>query len=205
LYRQFASGEGNILLGTQMVAKGFHFPGVTLVGVISADAELHFPDFRANERTFQLIMQVAGRAGRGEESGEVIVQSYAGDNPGILHAVAGDFPGFMSAEISSRMTLGYPPSGRMIRILLKGREESAVLKTGKDVSQKLQAVIPKSVMVLGPAPAPLYRLNRWYRAHLFLRGPSAGTLRTCVERSGIDGLNRKGVHLAVDVDPVDML
>jgi len=205
LYRQFASGEGNILLGTQMVAKGFHFPGVTLVGVISADAELHFPDFRANERTFQLIMQVAGRAGRGDEPGEVVVQSYACDNPGIRHAATDDYRGFMTSEISSRRTLGYPPYGRMIRILLKGREEAAVLKTGRDVLRRLSAVVPESVSVLGPAPAPLYRLNRWYRVHLFLRGPSALTLRKCVESSGIDALSRKNVHIAVDVDPVDML
>lgn len=205
LYRQFASGEGNILLGTQMVAKGFHFPEVTLVGVISADAELHFPDFRANERTFQLIMQVAGRAGRGEIPGEVVVQSYASDNQGILHAVAGDYRGFMSSELISRKALGYPPYGRMIRILLKGREEDAVLRMGKDVLQRLNAVIPETVSVLGPAPAPLYRLNRWYRAHLFLRGPSALTLRRCVKSSGIAELNRKSVYLMVDVDPVDML
>jgi len=205
LYRRFASGEGDILLGTQMVAKGFHFPGVTLVGVISADAELHFPDFRANERTFQLITQVAGRAGRGEEPGKVIVQSYASGNPGIDHAVSGDYRAFMTAELASRESLGYPPCGRMIRIVIRGREEVTVQKRGREVLRLLTKVVPDSVMVLGPAPAPLYRLNRWYRVHLFLRGPSALTLRRCVESSGIVVSGGGPVHLTVDVDPVDML
>jgi len=205
LYRRFASGDGDILLGTQMVAKGFHFPGVTLVGVVSADAELHFPDFRANERTFQLITQVAGRAGRGEEPGRVIVQSYASGNPGIDHAVSGDYRAFMTAELAARRILGYPPCGRMIRIVIRGREEEPVLKRGREVLRRLSGVVPESVDVLGPAPAPLYRLNRWYRVHLFLRGPSAVTLRRCVEGSGVGEPGRGPIHLAVDVDPVDML
>ena len=188
-----------------MVAKGFHFPGVTLVGVISADAELHFPDFRANERTFQLITQVAGRAGRGDEPGKVIVQSYVSGNPGIDHAVSGDYQAFMTAELASRGSLGYPPCGRMIRIVIRGREEVTVLKQGREVLRLLNKVVPEGVMVLGPAPAPLYRLNRWYRVHLFLRGPSALTLRRCVESSGIVVSGGGSVHLTVDVDPVDML
>ncbi|MFO7769478.1 MAG: primosomal protein N' [bacterium] len=205
LYRSFARGEGEVLLGTQMVAKGFHFPDVTLVGVISADAELHFPDFRANERTFQLLTQVAGRAGRGERLGEVVVQTYAPENPGVLHAAAGDFRAFMEAELASREALGYPPFGRMVRVLVRGREEEAVAEEAAAAAKALGMVAPDSVLVLGPAPAPLYRVNRQYRVHLFLRGPSGATLRKCVEASRLLERGRPGLAVTVDVDPVDVL
>lgn len=205
LYGAFARGEGDILLGTQMVAKGFHFPRVTLVGVISADAELHFPDFRADERTFQLLTQVAGRAGRGDRKGEVVIQTFSLENPGISFAAKGDFEGFISGELKSRKALSYPPCGRMIRILLRGRKEGDVLGGGAKVAARLRAVAPASVEVLGPAPAPLYRLNRWYRVHLFLRGRSSATLRRCVEAAQIMELKRPGLMVTVDVDAVDIL
>jgi primosomal protein N' (replication factor Y) len=204
LYRAFSQGEGDILLGTQMVARGFHFPGVTLVGVISADAELHFPDFRSNERTYQLLVQVAGRAGRGEEPGEVIIQTFSADNPGVSHAVAGDYAGFMNAELEHRQALGYPPLGRMVRVLVKGRDEAAALRAGRDTGERLRAAAGKGVVVLGPAPAPLYRLNRWYRVHLFLRGAGTAALHRCVEMAALE-TSRGGIVTAVDVDPVDVL
>ncbi len=205
IYRAFAGGEGDILLGTQMVAKGFHFPRVTLVGVISADAELHFPDFRANERTFQLLTQVAGRAGRGELQGEVIIQTYSEDNPGVSAAARGDFSTFMSEELKSRKALGYPPFGRIVRILLRGRREDDLLKQSREAAARLREVSPEAVEVLGPAPAPLYRLNRWYRVHIFLRGKSSATMRGCVEISRVMEMKRSGLMLTVDVDAVDIL
>lgn len=205
IYRAFASGEGDILLGTQMVAKGFHFPRVTLVGVISADAELHFPDFRANERTFQLLTQVAGRAGRGELQGEVIIQTYSEDNLGVSAAARGEFSAFMSAEMKSRKALGYPPFGRIVRILLRCRREDDVLKQSRKAAARLREVAPEAVDVLGPAPAPLYRLNRWYRVHIFLRGKSSATLRDCVKASRVMEMKRSGFMLTVDVDAVDIL
>lgn len=205
LYRAFASGDGDILLGTQMVAKGFHFPRVTLVGVISADSELHFPDFRANERTFQLLTQVAGRAGRGDQRGEVIIQTFSEENPGISFAAEGDFAGFMSEELRSRRALSYPPYGRMIRVLLRGRKETDVLEKGREIVLSLRRVAPATVEVLGPAPAPLYRLNRWYRVHFFLRGRASATLRKCVEASQIMEFKRPGMMITVDIDAVDIL
>ena len=205
IYRAFACGEGDILLGTQMVAKGFHFPRVTLVGVISADAELHFPDFRANERTFQLLTQVAGRAGRWELQGEVIIQTYSKDNPGVSAAASGDFSAFMSEELTSRKALGYPPFGRIVRILLRGRKEEDMLKQSSEAAARLRDVSPVAVEVLGPAPAPLYRLNRWYRVHLFLRGRSSATLRECVKASRVMEMKKSGFMLTVDVDAVDIL
>ncbi|MCK4771898.1 MAG: primosomal protein N', partial [Candidatus Latescibacteria bacterium] len=205
LYRAFASGDGDILLGTQMVAKGFHFPRVTLVGVISADSELHFPDFRANERTFQLLTQVAGRAGRGDQRGEVIIQTFSEENPGISFAAEGDFAGFMSEELRSRRALSYPPYGRMVRVLLRGRKETDVLEKGREIVLSLRRVAPATVEVLGPAPAPLYRLNRWYRVHFFLRGRASATLRKCVEASQIMEFKRPGMMITVDIDAVDIL
>ncbi len=205
IYEAFASGEGEVLLGTQMVAKGFHFPDVTLVGVISADAELHFPDFRADERTFQLLTQVAGRAGRGERQGEVVVQTYAPENPGVRHAVAGDYRAFMEAELASRKALAYPPFGRMVRVLVRGREEETVLEEADAAARALGRVAPDSVSVLGPAPAPLYRVNRRYRVHVFLRGPSGATLRRCVEAAHVLERGRPGLSVTVDVDPIDVL
>ena len=205
LYHAFARGEGDILLGTQMVAKGFHFPRLTLVGVISADAELHFPDFRANERTFQLLTQVAGRAGRGERMGEVIIQTFSKDNPGIAYAKEGDYTGFLSEELRSRKALAYPPYGRMVRVLLRGREEREVVEKGRETALRLRRVAPGSVDVLGPAPAPLYRLNRWYRVHIFLRGAASATLRKCVEAARVVEMKRRGQIVTVDVDPIDVL
>lgn len=205
LYRAFASGDGDVLLGTQMVAKGFHFPSVTMVGVVSADAELHFPDFRANERTFQLLTQVAGRAGRGLIGGEVVIQTFAPDNPGVTYAVSGDYKGFIKEELKSRKLLSYPPYGRMVRVLIRSRKEEDVLLKGKGIAEKLKAVSPPGVIVLGPAPAPLYRLNRWYRVHIFLRGSNAATLRKCIERAEILNMGRTGLVVIVDVDPIDVL
>ncbi len=205
IYETFSSGEGDVLLGTQMVAKGFHFPRVTLVGVISADAELHLPDFRANERTFQLLTQVAGRAGRGEQPGEVIIQSFAVDNPGVAMAVQGDYLQFMKHELESRKVLRYPPFGRLLRVLLKGREEPDLLKAASLTATRLRRVTPASVDVLGPAPAPIYRVSRWYRVHVLLRGMASATLGKCVEEAGILDSGRSGIVVTVDVDPVGLL
>ncbi len=205
LYRTFAAGEGDILLGTQMVAKGFHFPGVTLVGVVSADAELHLPDFRADERTFQLLTQVAGRAGRGERPGEVVVQTFAPDNPGIARAVAGDFPGFIADELKARKKLSYPPYSRILRVLLKSRDEAAAATAAQVAVRRLQPVLPGSVRLLGPAPAALHRVNRWYRDHILLFGKSARTLRRCVEAAGLLEERWGKVALVLDMDPADVL
>lgn len=205
IYEAFAGGDGDVLLGTQMVAKGFHFPRVTLVGVISADAELHLPDFRANERTFQLLTQVAGRAGRGDEAGEVIIQSFAVDNPGVARAADGDYAGFMEQELASRKVLGYPPFKRLARVLLKGKIEEELLREAERTAARLRAVAPRSVEILGPAPAPRYRVSRWFRVHVILRGPTAATLRNCIE--GADVLERggRGLAVTVDIDPAELL
>ena len=204
LYRDFAEGRGDVLLGTQMVAKGFHFPRVTLVGVISADAELHAPDFRANERTFQMLTQVAGRAGRGERPGEVVLQTYVPTNRGIISAARGDFEGFMADELESRRTLGYPPFGRLIRVVVRGRREPEVHRIADQIARGLQQVAPPSVDVLGPAPAPLYRLNQRFRVQVVLRGRSVATLRRCVEAARVSEAATTAVAATVDVDPVDV-
>jgi primosomal protein N' (replication factor Y) len=205
MYRDFAAGRGDILLGTQMVAKGFHFPGVTLVGVVSADAELHFPDFRADERTFQLLTQVAGRAGRGEQPGEVVIQTWATDNPGIVQAAAGDYQAFMLPELELRKSLQYPPYHRLLRVMVKSRSEADAAAGAARVARRLTRVAPSSVRVMGPAPAPLHRVNRWYRHHVLLFGRAATTLHRCVEAAGLEEGGRAGTVTTLDMDPSDVL
>ena len=122
----FKSGEVQILLGTQMIAKGLDFPNVTLVGVVNADTALHLPDFRAAERTFQLVAQVAGRTGRGDRPGRVLVQTYCPDHPAIMHAVGHDYEGFVAGELPEREKYGVPPFGRMVRLIARGPQEEAV-------------------------------------------------------------------------------
>ena len=151
------------------------------------------------------MTQVAGRAGRGEQAGEVVIQSFATENPGVALAARGDFRAFIEQELISRNTLSYPPFGRIIRVLLKGREEESLLKEAGQAAARLRAVAPPTVDVLGPAPAPLYRVNRWYRAHVLLRGTASATLRNCIVGAGILERRKGGLVVAVDVDPAELL
>ncbi len=149
----FKNGEVQILLGTQMIAKGLDFPNVTLVGVVNADTALHLPDFRAAERTFQLIAQVAGRTGRGDRPGRVLVQTYSPDHPAILAAAHHDYLAFVQGEMPEREKFGVPPFGRLVRVIARGRDESAVYDYLKEVAAGFRAAADPSVQILGPAPA----------------------------------------------------
>lgn len=205
----FRRKEADVLVGTQMVAKGLDIPGVTLVGVVSADVALHLPDFRAAERTFQLLLQVAGRAGRGARRGEVIVQTYAPEHPAIQLACALDYAGFYRAESLFRERVGYPPAQALIRIVWSGPESAAVEKAAE------QAVAPLTESgdafwapgLIGPSPAPLARLATKFRWHALLRGPLADIRR--VAQRYVDEarsrLERAGVAVAVDVEPLSLL
>ncbi len=202
---RFRDAETNILIGTQMVAKGFDFPGVTLVGVISADTSLNLPDFRASERTFQLLTQVSGRSGRGAKEGEVIVQTYRPDDYSVQAAAEQDYEAFYHQEIAARRELNYPPFSRLVNLVVSGDEEREVAHRAEMLAEALTAAgAGRGVEVLGPAPAPIARLRRRHRWHVLLRGPAGEVQATA--REALDKLgDREKSGLVVDVDPVSLM
>jgi primosomal protein N' (replication factor Y) len=208
---KFKAGKIDILVGTQMIAKGFDFHGVTLVGVISADLSLNMPDFRARERTFQLLTQVAGRAGRGEKAGEVVIQTYWPENEVVLAAQKQDYKGFYQSEILNRKELGYPPFSHVIRILVFGEFEEKVREGCHDFVGILKEEVVKrnDVAVLGPAPAPISKLQDLYRWQVILKGSEITELRhvTTEAIKRVHELTYVAGQLrwSIDVDPLGML
>jgi primosomal protein N' (replication factor Y) len=213
ILKEFAEHRTDILLGTQMIAKGLDFPGVGLVGVIAADVGLNLPDFRSGERTFQLLTQVSGRTGRGEERGRVVVQSYLPEHYTIAMAQDQLFGPFFEREIAERegIGLGYPPFSRLVGIVARGRDEAAVRKAAVRVADFLES--GASMMddprpeILGPAPAPLEKIKGVYRWQVLVRG-RGGSARALVSGALAQKSALKlpsAVTLAVDVDPLDML
>jgi primosomal protein N' (replication factor Y) len=201
----FKAGEVQILLGTQMIAKGLDFPNVTLVGVVNADTALHLPDFRASERTFQLVAQVAGRTGRGDRPGRVLVQTYCPDHPAIRHAVRHDYEAFVESELPERQKFGAPPFGRMARLIARGPEEGTVFDYLKKVGEGLRQSAEGSVQILGPAPAPIIKIRNLYRFHLQARSPTARRLQSLLRELPGRFPAPRGVELVIDVDPISML
>ena len=203
---QFREGKVRILLGTQMIAKGLDFPNVTLVGVINADTALHFPDFRAHERTFHLITQVAGRTGRGEKGGRVIVQTFSPDHPSILAAAQHNYRQFVEQELPVRRLLGIPPYSQMIRIVIRGENETKTSAFAQQAAAELKVRMEKmKARIDGPAPAPLAKLNKYYRFHLHLRSVDGDQLRQAVRSVTASLRPPDGVQWIIDVDPLDML
>jgi len=205
---QFRSGQVQILLGTQMIAKGLDFPNVTLVGVINADTALHLPDFRAAERTFHLITQVAGRTGRGERGGRVIIQTFSPDHPAILAAAKHDFNKFVQQELPVRKLLGYPPYSKMIRIVVRGENEAKTLEFAKTYAEQLQSAcsaMKSPFTLLGPTPPPFAKLRNFYRFHILLRSAAGESLRECVRSVSLALKTPPEIQWIIDVDPVDML
>ncbi|HUI92283.1 MAG TPA: primosomal protein N' [Chitinivibrionales bacterium] len=202
---RFEKREADILLGTQMVAKGLDFPGVALVGVLQADIGLHFPDFRAAEKTFQLLSQVAGRAGRADRLGEVVVQTYFPDEPAVCAARDHDYLEFYNREIAAREALGYPPFGKLVRIVLSGREPNAVRTLLLSAAAAAQKTLKNPAAVLGPSPAVIAKLKNEFRYNLLLKAASPKALQEAVlaVRQGIRV--PKSMRLAIDVDPVNMM
>jgi len=204
----FRARETDLLLGTQMVAKGFDFPGVTLVGVIVADLSLYLPDFRSAERTFQLLTQVAGRAGRGELPGEVIMQSFDPTHPALRAAADQDYGAFFKGEAAERRELKYPPYGRIVEIALRGRTLERVEAAGAAVRRIAgRAAGDRPVQILGPAPMPLARLRGEHRWHLLLKSASRPALRETLAGAlaRLRDQRFSGVRWAVDVDPHQLL
>lgn len=197
------SGEIDILIGTQMVTKGHDLPGVTLVGVLNADAALSLPDFRAAERTFHLLVQVAGRAGRANAKGRVLIQTRAPGHPAIVAAQRHDVRGFIAHELQMRKEVGYPPFSHVAVVRLDGVQESRVRAEAARIA-RLAEEASAEVEVLGPAPAPLSRLRNRYRYRFLLRAVKRAPLRTAllaVARAAVDSK----VRLSLDVDPMNML
>ena len=210
----FRAGHTDILVGTQMIAKGLDFPNVTLVGVVSADTALNLPDFRAAERTYQLISQVAGRSGRGDAPGTVVVQTYSPEHYSIVAAASHDYRAFYEAEIASRREAGYPPARQMARILLRGIDESATARYAGVIARacrELGCVSDGTVEVLGPAPAPIPRIAGKYRWHLLLLSGNPKALREaakagCAAREAGRGVGGAGgITVSLDIEPSAVL
>ena len=206
---RFGRGELDILLGTQMISKGLDFPRVTLVGVVNADMGIHLPDFRASERTFQLLSQVAGRTGRGKLGGEVIVQTSLPDHFAVRSALNHDFAGFAEKELIERKTPPYPPHVRLANILVSSTDpEEAADEGDRSASWVRHAAAEGSgaVEVVGPAPAPIERLHGRWRWHFLLRSPSAAALGKVLE-AYMDHYRPRGreIRVVVDRDPVALL
>ncbi len=203
--------EVDILFGTQMIAKGLDFPGVTLVGVVDADTGLHLPDFRAAERTFQLIAQVAGRAGRGPRGGEVLVQTRRPDHPALVAAARHDLPGFAAQEVEARRSPPYPPHAGLANVLVSGFDEASVADAAVEVAQWIRGLIRERaegrVEVVGPAPAPLARIKGRWRWHLLLRSQDREWLGRLVRYTArrAPHAGKGPIRLVVDRDPVSLL
>jgi primosomal protein N' (replication factor Y) (superfamily II helicase) len=204
----FGAGRIDILAGTQMLAKGLHFPNVTLVGIISADTSLYLPDFRANERTFQLISQVAGRAGRSEKKGIVFVQTFLANQPAIRFAVAGDFDGFVKEELKHREACNLPPFWRLALIVLRDMKFEKLEAACKQMRQRIDTIIGREALeatVRGPMPAVISRIQRFHRMQIIIQAPEAATIQRLFAALRAARPIRPAVKIAIDIDPVNLL
>ena len=203
--RNFRTGKIDILVGTQMIAKGLHFPNVTLVGIINADLALHLPDFRAGERTFQLLTQVAGRAGRGETSGEVFVQTYTPFSPSIQFARHHDFAGYFQQELEFRERCDFPPFKHAVLITVRSAHEGRAKLSAETLKRRLSEALPEEFILGDATPAPLEKLQGQFRFHILIRGEAIMRLSRLV-RETLDKLPfPEDVTVTVDVDPYQLL
>jgi primosomal protein N' (replication factor Y) len=205
LLGSFAAGELDILVGTQMIAKGHDFPGVTLVGVVSADVGLGLADFRAAERTFQLLTQVAGRAGRGERTGEAIVQTLYPDHYSIQLACRQDYRAFFERELAYRRGMRYPPMVALINTIVRGRTFDEAMQTATEIVRRIEpATATAGLTVLGPAPAPLVRLRGEHRVQFLVKGMRRADMRRALQAALAD-MPQVRRRVTVDVDPLTVL
>jgi len=199
----FESVRPAVLLGTQMIAKGLDYPDITLVGVLSADLSLRVPDFRAAERTYQLLQQVAGRAGRSDKRGTVVIQTYWPDHPAIQAVATGTPSLIYDREHQERSELGYPPYARLANVLLSGPHHASVSSAADALAAEIRTSLPAGWTLLGPADPALARLKGSYRRHMLLRGPRAADLGPLIRASLAQSSVPDGVTVAIDVDPID--
>ena len=208
LLGKFAKGEIQVMLGTQMIAKGLDYPNVTLVGVISGDTALALPDFRAAERTFQLITQVAGRAGRGDNPGRVVLQTFLPTDPAIQAALRHDFLGFAKSELPHRRETGLPPFGRMVRIVLRDQDLEKLQRRSEELAEQASAAIVSHgnlVAMKGPMPAAINRIAGYYRFQILLNAARHEPLQRVLAAVRAEGHLAQNDRIAVDVDPVSLL
>ena len=206
--KDFTDGRIDVLAGTQMLAKGLHFPNVTLVGVISADTSLYLPDFRANERTFQLISQVAGRAGRSPKKGTVFVQTFLPDQPAIQFALKNDYVGFTNEELKHRKACSLPPYRRLAVMTIRGLNFEKLEVACRIIRQRIDDIVEKQrleVLVRGPLPAVITRIQRFHRMQIIIQADRPETIRKLFTAFRAQGPVRPTVKLAIDVDPVNLL
>jgi primosomal protein N' (replication factor Y) len=203
LLARFAAGEIDVLVGTQMIAKGHDFPRVTLVGVVSADVGLGFADFRAAERTFQLLTQVAGRAGRGEAPGIAIIQTLFPGHYSIRHACRQDYDSFFREELRYRQAMRYPPAVALINTIVRGTSLTDAMTTATDLARRVRTG-PHGLRVLGPAPAPLSRLRGEHRVQFFIKGTNRRVMRETLV-GALEKLPENRRKIVVDVDPLTVL
>lgn len=194
LFEEMRSGRAQVIVGTQMIAKGFDLPGVTLVGVVSADTTLHLPDFAAAERTFALLTQVLGRSGRSERGGHGIIQTYVPEHYAVRAAAQQDYVAFARAELQERRRFGYPPFGRLVLLQTTAKREETVRRRATELAAKLRAAAGPDDEVLGPAPAFAHKVANVYRWQIVLRGDDPTYL-----------LGQVGPGWTIDVDPASLL
>jgi primosomal protein N' (replication factor Y) len=207
----FRARKTDILIGTQMIAKGLDFPNVTLVGVVLADTALHMPDFRGRERTFQLVSQVSGRAGRSEKGGRVIVQTHLPNDPAIAAAASHDAEKFVLEELRERRAFNYPPFSRLARIVLRAKESGALNRGARTLAEALLKSVAdnlalKSVQILGPTDAPVAKIEDYFRKHILIKAPTSDELSLLLNGPIADMLMKlPGVEGVIDVDAVSMM
>jgi len=207
ILERFARGETQILIGTQMVAKGLDFPNVTTVGVLAADMILNLPDYTASERTFQLLCQVAGRAGRGDKPGNVIIQTYNPEHYSLQAAQQHDYMQFYHKEVQMRQLMEYPPFSHMVRILLSDYSAENLLVYLQQMSRQIAEKYPQ-IEFLGPAEAPISMIRKRHRFHVILKGASLEVLREAAEYGQkVMNLSRKSktLRILIDVEPSNVL
>jgi primosomal protein N' (replication factor Y) len=204
----FRHGEIDILVGTQLISKGHDFPGVTLVGVVSADQGLSLPDFRAAERTFQLLTQVAGRAGRGEAPGRVLVQTFYPEHYAILLAADQNYEGFYSKEMRFRRMMHYPPCGALANVIAQGKQLEGAARVAQQIEKFLAGVQASyGLRVMGPSSAPLARIKGWFRIQFLIKAQSRARLNEALRRLA-DECEQRGIApqmVRIDMDPVNIL
>lgn len=209
MYRRMKDRDVDILLGTQMISKGLDFPNVTLVGIINADVSLNIPDFRSAERTFQLCTQVAGRAGRADKRGQVIIQTHNPNHYAIVFAGKQDYPGFAAEEMSYRRRLNYPPYYRLARILYQCLDANLLdqeMETLSALSSRLASSYKDGeVYLLGPVPAPFAKLNNYHRQHVIIKGLNPVLISNVIGRLSSDYKPPQAIHVSVDVDPLSLM
>lgn len=208
--KKMRNGQIDILIGTQMITKGHDFPNVTLVGVVQADTSLHMPDFRSSEKTFQIITQVSGRAGRSENPGKVIIQTYTPEHYSLLYAQQHNYEAFRKEECSHRQSLGYPPFGRLVNIRFSGNIENKVSSYAENLRDNLQRINQggtNMLGILGPTPATHAKIAGKHRWHLLIKAGNAAQVRKVSNyiREHITTHAPKGVQVAIDVDPVNLV